>query len=80
MEVLRIREQQELIVVSEFKVKNQQLFVMNMRAMKEKELLQAHSSCLESALPKSCKSMPKLHITKDAQLESKVRKLLARVR
>ena len=34
-----------------------------------------HSSHLESAVAEACKTVPKLHIPKDAEPEAKIRKL-----
>jgi len=79
VEELRIIEQQALTSISEFKVKNQKVLVEKTHAMKEKEVLQACSSCLESVVVEACKSIHKLHILDDAQLESKVRKSAAGV-
>lgn len=76
MEELRIREQWALSVVNEIKVNNQYLFTENRQVLKENETLQVHNSWLESVVVEACKTVPELHIPKDAQPEAKIWKLV----
>ena len=56
------------------------MFTEKTHALKEMETLQAQNSRLESIVAEACRIVPELHIPKDAQLEAKIKKLIAGVR
>lgn len=72
---LRAWEKHPLNLISEYKVNNEQMFTEKMQALKEKETLQAQSSRLDSVVTKAYRTVSKLHIPEDAQLEAKIGKL-----
>ena len=59
---------------------NEQIFTKNTQDLKEKNMLQAQSSWLESVVIEAYRIVPDLHILVDAQSEAKIRKLVASLR
>lgn len=55
------------------------MFIENMQNLKEKEMMQAQSSQLESIAAEACRIVLELHILEDAQQEVKIIKLATSV-
>lgn len=52
------------------------MFTKKMEALKAKEMIQAQSTQLETAVAKAWRTVSKLHIPKDALLEAKIRNII----
>lgn len=72
-------EQHTQIMISEYKVNNEQMFAEKIVALEEWKKFQVQNEQNTVVVAEACRKIPELHIPEDVSLEAKIKKLATNV-